>query len=260
MWNSEFRKKIIVEINFFPQGLAEIFPNLKAIRLTGVQLKEIHQSDLKPFEQLKTLSLWDNDLEYLEKDLFLYNLNLVGISLEYNKISYIDPNVFDNLKSLIDLHLKNNICISEKAVNSTGVTKIIQKIGYQCSIFEYFTMLVKEKFQQNKNETSRVESLVLNLDQKMNNRHQETAEQMNEKLQQNKNEITKVESLVQKINHEFKNFESTNNTKELTSNSKLKTIFVFIGIPIIVLVTLLNIALVIVCFQKKLTVQLDDSV
>ena len=120
-------------INYFPRQLDKFFKNLKYIGIEMSQLKEIHQSDLKPFTKLLQLNLYENQLEVINKNLFAFNLNLKYVSFANNKISFIDSNVFDNLINLRFLFLRSNECINMDAENdSTEVQKVIKEAQEKC--------------------------------------------------------------------------------------------------------------------------------
>lgn len=123
------------KLNYFPRGLHKYFDAEKiqfiAIWTTG--LKEIHQSDLSPFTKLKVLSLWENDFEVIQRDLFKFNAEIEYIGLGKNKIKFIDGNVFDHLKHLHTLHIDGNQCISSQvAGDRPGILELITEIKEKC--------------------------------------------------------------------------------------------------------------------------------
>jgi Leucine-rich repeat (LRR) protein len=97
-------------------------------------LKEIHQSDLKPFPKLKCLELFHNEIETLEEGLFDFNTELEMIWLSSNKIFHIDPEIFNHLiGKLRYLSLDANECISDFATNDTKkVAEIVENISKKC--------------------------------------------------------------------------------------------------------------------------------
>jgi len=122
------------KIHYFPRGLNKFFKNLTAIQIADTGLKEIHQSDLKDFTELKGLYLQANDLEILEENLFKFNLNLDYIYLNLNKITHIDPNVFVKLTKLNSLNLILNTCIDMAADEKVAeVQNIINAAQAQCT-------------------------------------------------------------------------------------------------------------------------------
>jgi len=127
-------------VHYFLQGLEKHFKNLKSISYWGSHLKEIHQSDLKPFPKLIDLMLHSVDLEYIEEDLFLYNTDLVYIYMNNNKIFYIHPNVFDNLNKLTKLVLTSNTCVNKAGETSTELKELFQLIKSNCQSPELLSL------------------------------------------------------------------------------------------------------------------------
>ncbi|XP_070505224.1 paramyosin-like [Chironomus tepperi] len=126
------------QVHYFPRGLDKIFKNLIGIQIAYAGLKEIHQSDLKDLPKLRNLFLYGSSLEILEANLFKFNPNLDYIYLKSNKISHIDPNVFDKLTKLKDMNLDANTCISMSASDSqTAVQNIIKTASTRCINSDY---------------------------------------------------------------------------------------------------------------------------
>ncbi|KAL7012431.1 hypothetical protein ACKWTF_014849 [Chironomus riparius] len=120
-------------IEYFPRNLDNIFTNLKIIFIYDGRLKEIQQSDLRPFTKLVYLNLYQNDIEFLEDGLFAYNPELKFVSLSYNKIIHIGSQVFDNLNKLTWLWLLGNTCIDMDADNNqTAVKEVISQAKSKC--------------------------------------------------------------------------------------------------------------------------------
>lgn len=120
-------------IKYFPKGLHMIFQNLKAIDIENGRIKELHQSDLRPFGTLEYLDLGGNDIEVLENGVFNYNPLLKVISLSRNRLYQIDSNVFEGLYNLDYLVLEGNTCINENAkFDFVGVRNIIHNINALC--------------------------------------------------------------------------------------------------------------------------------
>ncbi|CAG9810514.1 unnamed protein product [Chironomus riparius] len=134
------------QIHYFPRGIAKFLKNLKGIYFRGTGLKEIHQSDLRPYPKLANLYLYISSLEVLEKDLFKFNPNLDYIYLKSNKISHIDSNVFDNLPKLKTLYLESNNCVNMKAEdNPTEVQNIIKIVKSHCTNSDFSNLLQNVK-------------------------------------------------------------------------------------------------------------------
>ena len=125
-------------IHYFPQRLESFFLNLTFIYISNAGLKEVHQSDLKPFSKLMELHLDGNEIEIIDEDLFEFNRELQYISFVNNKIYHIHPDVFNNLFSLEYLRLEYNKCISRNADNNNEyVRELIDTLHDKCLSFEY---------------------------------------------------------------------------------------------------------------------------
>jgi len=136
-----------VTISYFPRGLDAIFKNLKGIWFYKNGLKEIHQSDLKPFSKLiEFLIHGGNQLEILEEGLFDFNPDLEYINLHINKITHIDPKVFDSLTKLRHLYLNSNTCFSKGAYDRTAVQNLIKEVKTMCNNSDYSILDQKLKF------------------------------------------------------------------------------------------------------------------
>lgn len=124
-------------LKYFPKHLNDYFRPEKiefvAVWTTG--LKEIHQCDLSPFTNMRILSLWETDLEVIERDLLKFNPKIEYLGLGKNKIKYVDGNVFEHLKMLHTFHIDGNPCISQQVVEDKRlVAQLIDDIKLQCQV------------------------------------------------------------------------------------------------------------------------------
>jgi hypothetical protein len=143
------------KISFFPQELQKFHSNIKLIYILSSGLKELHQSDLKPFTQLEELNLSFNKIEIIDEDLFEFNSKLAYIHLAGNKIYHINPDVFDNLNSLKSLRLGYNICISKNTENDADVKVVIVAVKEKCISSDY-------KYLNEKIKVLEIATLILN--------------------------------------------------------------------------------------------------
>jgi hypothetical protein len=120
-------------INYMPR-LNDLFPNLDRIVIQYNHLKEIRQTDLQPFSKLTHLFLAFNDIETIEPDLFMYNPQMEVIELQNNKITRVDPNVFDQLNQLLQLNVNNNTCVDGFTGYHAEVRTLTTKIKKQCNV------------------------------------------------------------------------------------------------------------------------------
>ncbi|CAG9811943.1 unnamed protein product [Chironomus riparius] len=121
-----------VVMYFLLQGFENHLQNITALRLGFCQLKEITKNDLKVFPKLKFLWIWENDLEVLEADLFLYNPDMIYINFYWNFLKSIDANIFNNLKSLDLVYMYKNTCINMDAKNKEELLKLVDVIKEKC--------------------------------------------------------------------------------------------------------------------------------
>jgi len=152
------------KIHYFPQGLEKFFKNLKLIWINGANLKEIHQSDLKPFPNLVFFYLPNNYIEVLEEGLFDYNPNLEALGFDGSKVSHIDSNVFDKLDKLSYFWSGSNACISKYVFGSKQEVKgAITLAKSQCISSEFTSLDEKVKTLENELKTLSSEAFMAKL-------------------------------------------------------------------------------------------------
>jgi len=123
-------------VNYFPRGLEKIFTNLHQIAIENCQLKEIHQSDLKPYTGLTFISLTDNLIKVIEDGLFDFNKELTEIFLSHNKIIHVGADAFSKLPRLQMLYLHGILCLDKAHItgcrDSYGLPHVIDILRRQC--------------------------------------------------------------------------------------------------------------------------------
>ncbi|XP_070501947.1 myosin heavy chain, clone 203-like [Chironomus tepperi] len=149
------------KIEYFPKNLENIFFNLKVIWIQNNYVKEIHQSDLKPFPKLVYLKFGSNDIQVLEEGLFDYNHDLNGIYLQSNNIFHIDENIFDNLVTkLTYLVLSSNQCINIGTHgDATKIQEIVNEIKQKCQDENYIKLNKNLKSLESKLDSLSVERI-----------------------------------------------------------------------------------------------------
>lgn len=103
-------------VQYFPKGIANFFPNLKAFGIQKSELKEITKFDLAPFPDLVRFMSVHNQLEFVESDLFMYNSKIKSVSLVDNKLFIIGHDVFLPTNQLIELQFEV-ACLNRKCEN-----------------------------------------------------------------------------------------------------------------------------------------------
>jgi len=111
------------------------------IYISSCQLKEIHQSDLKPFPKLVYFGLYYNEIEVIDEGLFDFNPNLKIVGFWENKIIHIDPNVFDHLNKLSNFWFSEVPCVGQDIKNSKQkVQKALKIVKSNCSSSEFLSL------------------------------------------------------------------------------------------------------------------------
>ncbi|KAL7013134.1 hypothetical protein ACKWTF_015212 [Chironomus riparius] len=95
-------------VNKVPQGLKNVFPNMKILWIMNSKLKKISKDDLKEYKNLTELRCSVNELEYLPGDLFDDFKDLKWIAFNDNNLRVVEPNILDKLDNLIHVDFRNN--------------------------------------------------------------------------------------------------------------------------------------------------------
>ncbi|CRL03509.1 CLUMA_CG016596, isoform A, partial [Clunio marinus] len=81
-------------VNYFPQGLNKIFPNLKAVLIHYCELKSITRKNLDGLENIQILRCDSNKITTLPDDLFRNMKKLIDISFRNNDLGCLSSKVF----------------------------------------------------------------------------------------------------------------------------------------------------------------------
>ena len=119
-------------VYYLPKGVDKFFPNLEMLTVYDTELKSLTQDDLKSLTHLMFIYLNHNDIEYLDNDLFKFNLKLKTVSLSENKLKYIGANLLSNLKGLQVVNFQFNPCINVRALTSSEIPALVRKFQAQC--------------------------------------------------------------------------------------------------------------------------------
>lgn len=120
------------DCHYVPSGLGDHFKNLKVLVIAYTGLKALTQSDLRPLKKLQNLNFDNNQLEFLEDDLFIYNPIIESINMSGNRIKYIGLDVFAPLKSIDHLNFEKNVCINDSADGKTEIEELKMKMNQKC--------------------------------------------------------------------------------------------------------------------------------
>lgn len=119
-------------LSFFPNNLADVFPNLRSINFLGSNVSSISSNDLKPFPELLVFSVADNKITTIDGDLFIHNSKLKYINLTSNQIRHIGFNLLSYLKDLERVDFRMNPRIDEVAHNRSEIDNLNDQLPILC--------------------------------------------------------------------------------------------------------------------------------
>jgi Leucine-rich repeat (LRR) protein len=114
--------KLILSYNQIKHLSEKLFNSLHDLTTLHLSHNKIHFIDSKTFKNLKNIhiiTLNHNQLESIEKNMLINNKKLDWIWLDHNKIKMIDYRMFEGIKSLTEVDLEGNLCISGKYFENT---------------------------------------------------------------------------------------------------------------------------------------------
>lgn len=101
-------KFIDSEIPIFVSGLCDLFPNLRRLDLTRLNVENIKEDAFHACLELEFLVLSSNNIEQFHPNTFSYNKKLATLRLAYNRITELHDDLFLNLENLIALEMEVN--------------------------------------------------------------------------------------------------------------------------------------------------------
>jgi len=122
-------------IEYFPKGLERFFKNLKVFHMPRNQIKQITQSDLKPFPNLIYLEVHENNIKILEDGLFNNHPNMKVVWFNVNKIFHVGKNVFNNMNKITYLGFGSNQCVNTNVEsNAAKVIELVESLKTNASM------------------------------------------------------------------------------------------------------------------------------
>lgn len=122
---------------YFPANLHKYFPHLEVVKLYNSRVKFLDNFDFRFLTALKFLNLEQNDIEVLQSDLFLFNLQLLELHLQKNKLKFIGARLLLPLMKLKIARFNENVCIDESADNTTSLTALKRLLDDNCASPEF---------------------------------------------------------------------------------------------------------------------------
>lgn len=97
------------KMEYLPENVAEIFPNLKHIWIIDCFMKSVTKNNFKSLKKLQLLSILRNEnFEVIEENTFEDLLDLRDLYLQSNSIKKLHPQTFSKLENLEVLDLSGN--------------------------------------------------------------------------------------------------------------------------------------------------------
>lgn len=118
---------------YVPSGIADNFQNVKVLVIAFTGLKEITREDLKPLILLENLYIDNNELESLDKDLFISNSLITTINLSNNKIKSVGIHALEPLTNLQKINFSNNACIDLDGVDEESIKEVKRQLSLNCA-------------------------------------------------------------------------------------------------------------------------------
>jgi hypothetical protein len=115
-------------VNFVPRFDETLAKNLKSLRITLCNLKEIKQEDLAQFPLMESLSLWINDLTTLPGNLFDRNTKIKFIAMQSNKYTSIGAEILKPLTSLEWADFSDAGCVDFHATDEAKMQILKEKL------------------------------------------------------------------------------------------------------------------------------------
>lgn len=136
-------------VNYFPENLGEIFPEIEEIWIQSSKLKELNRKDLAPFSKLTRFYLNGNLIRVLHADLFKDNPRIQKIDFSSNPLKVIGKNILSPLKNLKYGHFSgcftSNYFCSYSGCSSSSLSSLISSLNSQCAFDEYLELFAENE-------------------------------------------------------------------------------------------------------------------
>lgn len=121
--------RILTEI---PNGIEKFFPNLEAFQWFQGNISTIGSSTFRPFPNLLSINVGDNQLVTLPGDLFQYTRKLKGIYFYINLLAHVGHGLFTGLSNLTEAVFTANPCINAFAVTPEQIQALNLQLPISC--------------------------------------------------------------------------------------------------------------------------------
>lgn len=131
-------------VHYMPKFHESLAQQLVVLKILQSHMKTIEQRDFKQFSNLRFLSLRENDLQWLESDLFEFVPKLEVIGFAGNKLKFIGANILQSLENLKSVDFQNVGCddnFGSKAETSDSLEVLKTKLLTQCKPKDILTLM-----------------------------------------------------------------------------------------------------------------------
>lgn len=128
--------------HYIPQKLVAFMPKLKAFGLSRSGLRTISKFDIAPFPELIRFSLFGNDLEYIDGDLFAHNTKIQSINLEDNNLLIINGPILKPLKFLNQVIFVLP-CLKNNCEYSSCIPEMLREFKEKCQFESIYPGFIK---------------------------------------------------------------------------------------------------------------------
>lgn len=115
-----------------PNGIEKFFPNLEAFQWFQGNLSTIGSSTFRPFPNLLSINVGDNQLVTLEGDLFQHTQKLRGIYFYVNSLAHVGHNLLTGLNNLTEAIFTANPCINAFAITPEEIRALNLQLPISC--------------------------------------------------------------------------------------------------------------------------------
>jgi hypothetical protein len=119
-------------VNFMPKFTVLLAKRLESLFIINCHLKVVLKEDLQQFPQLRRLSLSNNDLEWLNGDLFDYNPQLHSVWFNKNNLKFIGENLVNSLTKLDFVDFMDAGCINFCVWKLEMISELKEKLKCSC--------------------------------------------------------------------------------------------------------------------------------
>ena len=119
-------------LNHFPKNIEAFFPKLTVIMILDGNLASVSADDIKPFPNLKLLSLSSHQIVTLDGDLFKHTPKVQGIFFGNNLITNVGHNFLAGLNDLVLVEIQRNPCINVWAETPAEIENLKSELLLRC--------------------------------------------------------------------------------------------------------------------------------